>query len=76
MPLEALGEHIVSQGTQLVLRFPSLHPHQKLWSIALIARHVPLGNLKHDMEKVGIAIATALIKNSFPPIERISSSQP
>jgi hypothetical protein len=32
--------------------------------------------LKHDMEKVGIVIATALIKPSFPPIDRISSIQP
>jgi hypothetical protein len=58
------------------LRFPSLLPHQKLQSIELIAKHKPLGNLKQDMEKVGIACATDFINTSFPPDARVFSSHP
>lgn len=39
-------------------------------------RHNPPGNLKQDIEKVGTACATALIRTSFPPVERVFSIQP
>jgi hypothetical protein len=67
IPLANLDEHIVSHDTQQTLRLSSLLPHQNLRNIALIASHNPLGRLKHDIEKIGIAIATALISTSFPP---------
>jgi hypothetical protein len=67
IPQANFGEHMVSQSTQHVFRLPSLQPHKKLRNMALITLHSPLGNLKQDIEKVGTAKATTLVKTSFPP---------
>jgi hypothetical protein len=75
-PPSYFGWIIASQETQLVLLFPYLHPHQNLRIIELICSHNPLGSLKHDIEYVGTAWATAFIRISFPPTESSCSIHP
>ena len=62
-----------SQATQHVLCLPSLLPHQKSRRTPSICLY---NRLKHDIEYVGMACATALISTSFPPAERLSSIHP
>ena len=76
MPPMYFGLAISSHATQHVFLLPSLLPHQKLRSRLSMCWHSPRGSLKHDIEKVGIACATDLIRTSFPPDERVCSSQP
>jgi hypothetical protein len=75
-PLTNSGLVISSHDTQHVFLFPPRQPQQKILNIVFIWWHGPTGGLKHDIEYVGIALATYLIKITFPSAERSSSNQP
>ena len=62
-----LGLDMVFHDTHVVFLSPLLHPHQNFLRSLFICSQRPRGSLKHDMEYVGIACATDLIKTSLPP---------
>jgi hypothetical protein len=56
------GLVISSHDTQHVFLFPPRQPQQKIRNIVFIWWHGPTGGLKHDIEYVGVAYVTYLIK--------------
>jgi hypothetical protein len=75
-PPRNFGFVIFSHEIQHVFLFPSLDPHQKLLIREFICLHNPLGSLKQDMEKVGIACTTDFISTSLPPADKHCSIHP
>ena len=62
--------HMVFQLTQHILVSCCRWPHQKFLIILSISSHRLWGRRTHPMVYVGIAWATALMRISFPPMER------
>ena len=76
IPPLSLDLHNFLQLTQSILDSWPRWPHQNLLIMLSISSHKPLGSWKQLIVYVGIAQATALIKISLPPIERIFSFHP
>ena len=70
MPPLAFGLHILFQLIQVISDSFCFCPHQKLLIILSMSSHKPCRSWKQLIVYVGIAWAMALMRISFPPIER------
>ena len=75
-PPFAFELHILFQLIQLNFASYCLWPHQKFFIILSMSSHRPWGSRKQLIVYVGIACATALMRISFPSIERSLPFQP
>ena len=76
MPPYAFEIHIFFQPTQLIFASFCFWPHQKFHIILSKSSHKLCGSWKQLIVYVGIAWVTALMRISFPPIERSLPFQP
>ena len=72
-PPSFFGVQTLPQLSHTILVFSLVCPHQNFWTMLVISSHKVFGNLKTLIVYVGIACATALIRNSFPAYESIFS---